>query len=424
MDKRLSFLDFKLDKTFRAFRYYNYRLYFSGQTISLIGTWMQRTALSWLVYRLTNSAFLLGAVGFLSSLPLFIVMPFAGVIIDKTNRYRIVLIAQILATIQAFFLWILVATHAIKIWQIIFLSLILGIINAFDIPARQAFVPELVEKKEDLVNVIALNSAIVNIARLIGPTTAGVLIGTVGEAVCFLINALSFLAVIGALLAMRLAPKIPQPSSGNLLKDFAEGLRYTFEFMAIRAIILLLAIISILGMSYTVLMPIIAKEILRGGPQTLGILMGSVGIGALLGALFVANQKSAWGLENIIPLAAGIFSISLVLIGFTRSLSWALILMIFSGLGMMVQMSSSNTIVQTIVDDKIRGRVMSFYMLAFLGTTPIGSLFAGSVAQKINAPNTIILSGVLSLISVLVFIRYLTEIRQQIHSALTKLKSE
>ncbi|MDW7987384.1 MAG: MFS transporter [candidate division WOR-3 bacterium] len=409
-------------KSFRAFKYYNYRLYFSGQTISLIGTWMQRIAMSWLIYRLTNSPFLLGFLGFLNSLPLLIVMPFAGVVVDKLNRYQIVLWAQILAALQAFILWFLVINTSVKIWQIIVLGLFLGVVNAFDMPARQAFVPELILKKDDLISAIALNSAIVNIARLIGPTLAGILISAFGEATCFLVNALSYLAVIIALLAMKLPPKLEKPTKTNWITDFAQGFKYTFNFMPIRAIILLLAIVSIMGMSYTVLMPIFAKEILQGGPKTLGLLMGAVGIGALIGVGFVAQRKNAWGLERIIPLAAIIFSISLIIFAFSRILVLSLVLMVFSGLGMMIQMSCSNTLVQTIVDDKIRGRVMSFYMLAFLGTTPIGSLLTGSLARYLGASNTVMLSGVISLISALIFIKALPEIKKLIQPIFVKME--
>ncbi len=407
-----------LNNTFRAFRYYNYRLYFSGQTVSLVGTWMQRIAMSWLIYRLTNSAFLLGFLGFLSSLPLLVVMPFAGVIVDKSSRYQIVLWAQILSALQAFVLWILVVLTRIKIWQLIALSLFLGIVNAFDMPARQAFVPELILNKDDLISAIALNSAIVNIARLIGPTLAGVLISAFGEATCFLINAISYLAVIGALLAMKLQNKVIKAERPNLLKDLAEGFNYTFRFMPIRAIILLLGIISIMGMSYAVLMPIFAKEVLGGGPKTLGILMGAVGVGALLGVGIVAQRKNARGLEDIIPVAAIVLGLSLIAFAFSKNLYLSLILMVFTGLGMMVQMSCSNTLVQTIVDDKIRGRVMSFYMLAFMGTTPLGSLLAGSLAHRLGAPTTVIIAGGISLLSAFWFIQNLPRIRKLIQATL------
>ncbi|MEO0072870.1 MAG: MFS transporter [candidate division WOR-3 bacterium] len=407
-----------LNNTFRAFRYYNYRLYFSGQTVSLAGTWMQRIAMSWLIYRLTNSAFLLGFLGFLSSLPLLVVMPFAGVIVDKSSRYQIVLWAQILSALQAFVLWILVVLTRIKIWQLIALSLFLGIVNAFDMPARQAFVPELILNKDDLISAIALNSAIVNIARLIGPTLAGVLISAFGEATCFLINAISYMAVIGALLAMKLQNKVIKAERPNLLKDLAEGFNYTFRFMPIRAIILLLGIISIMGMSYAVLMPIFAKEVLGGGPKTLGLLMGAVGVGALLGVGIVAQRKNARGLEDIIPVAAIVLGLSLIAFAFSKNLYLSLILMVFTGLGMMVQMSCSNTLVQTIVDDKIRGRVMSFYMLAFMGTTPLGSLLAGSLAHRLGAPTTVIIAGGISLLSAFWFIQNLPRIRKLIQATL------
>lgn len=410
-----------LKHTFRAFKYRNYQLYFGGQGISLIGTWMQRIAMSWLVYRLTNSTFLLGLVGFLSAIPMFIITPFAGVIVDRISRYKIILWMQILATIQALMLWFLIITNWIQIWHIIVLSIILGIINAFDTPARQSFVIEIVEKKEDLGNAIALNSTMFNGARLIGPPLAGIIIASAGEGMCFLINGLTFFAVIIGLLLMKINERKNELPQSDIFKDLKQGFEYTFSFLPIRAIILLLALISIMGMPYVVLMPVFAKEILHGGPQTLGFLMGVAGVGAIIGALYLASRKSVVGLGKLIPISAMIFGLGIITFSFSRIFLFSAFVMLFIGFGMMVQMASSNTVVQTIIDDDKRGRVMAFYVTAFLGTTPFGSLLAGSIASKIGAPYTLLISGVTCILGALMFLRKLPEIRKLTHPIYTKM---
>ncbi|MFH1221359.1 MAG: MFS transporter [Candidatus Eisenbacteria bacterium] len=380
--------------TLRTLSSRNYRLFFTGQGVSLIGTWMQRIAMSWLVYRLTDSVFLLGMVGFLGQIPTFLLGPFAGVLADRLNRHRIIVVTQILSMLQALALAVLVMTGAVQVWHIIVLSIFLGLVNALDMPTRQAFVVEMIEKREDLVNAIALNSAIFNGARLIGPSIAGILIATVGEGVCFLLNGLSYIAVIAALLAMRLRKREIERRSENMLHEIREGFTYALGLAPIRSVLLLLGLVSVVGMPYTVLMPVFARDILHGGPHTLGFLMAATGCGALVGAIYLASRRSVLGVEKNIPVAAGIFGVGLVGFSLSRALPVSLALMLVTGFGMMVQMASSNTLLQTVVDDNKRGRVMSFYNMAFMGMAPFGSLLAGSVARKIGAPYTLLIGGV------------------------------
>ncbi|HPG39613.1 MAG TPA: MFS transporter [bacterium] len=382
-----------LRNIFRSLQYRNYRLFFAGQSVSLIGTWMQRIAMPWLVYRLTDSAFILGVVGFAGQIPTFLLAPVAGVLTDRWNRYHILLITQVLAMIQALILAFLYFTGVIQVWHVVTLSIVLGCVNAFDVPARQSLVVEMIDKKEDLGNAIALNSSLVNGARLLGPSIAGVLIASLGEGICFLLNGVSYIFVITSLLFMKMSKKAPIIKKADVLKELKEGFTYTFGFMPIKSIILLLALISLMGMSYVVLMPVFAKEILHGGPHTFGLLMGASGIGALLGALYLASRKSVLGLGGLIPLAAAVFGLGLAAFSFSRYFTLSLILMVMAGLGMMLQMASSNTILQTIVDDDKRGRVMSFYTMAFMGTAPFGSLLAGSLASLVGAPTALLIGG-------------------------------
>ena len=380
-------------ETFRSLKHKNYRLFFGGQSISLIGTWIQRIATPWLVYDLTNSVFLLGLVGFIGQIPTFLLAPFAGVLSDRWNRYRIMIITQVLAMLQACILTWLVATGTIRVWHIIVLSGFLGCINAFNVPARQSFVLEMVENKEDLGNAIALNSSMVNGARLLGPSIAGMLIAATGEGICFFLNALSYLFVIWSLLLMKIPPRAGNGSRKSLFTELTEGVAYTFGFAPIRNIILLLALISLMGMPYAVLMPVFAREILSGGSHTFGFLMGASGLGALTGALYLASRKNNRGIERIIPLAAGIFGFGLVTFSFSRYYPLSLLLMVVTGIGMMLQMATSNTVLQIIVDDGRRGRVMGFYTMAIMGTAPFGSLLAGSLAKIMGAPHTLLIGG-------------------------------
>ena len=402
-----------LRTTFRSLQYRNYRLFFSGQSISLIGTWIQRIATPWLVYDLTKSVFLLGLVGFIGQIPIFLISPFAGVFSDRWNRYHILVATQVLAMGQAVILSWLVLTNSIEIWHIILLSGFLGCINAFDVPARQSFLIQMVDKKEDLSNAIALNSSMVNGARLLGPSLAGMLIAATGEGICFLLNALSYIFVIWSLLLMKVS--VTRHDKGkSILMELQEGVAYTFGFAPIRDIILLLTLASIMGMSYIVLMPVFAKEILMGEANTFGFLMGASGLGALIGAFYLASRKSVAGLEKIIPLAAGCFGAGLILLSLTRAFALSLLLMVVTGLGMMLSMASSNTVLQNIVKDDMRGRVMSFFTMAIMGTAPFGSLLAGSVAKHIGVPETIMIGGGFCIIGALLFGMKLGAISQAI----------
>ena len=399
----------------RAFRYRNYRLFFTGQGISLIGTWMQRIALSWLVYRLTNSAFLLGVVGFAGQIPASILAPLGGVLADRLNRQRFLILLQTLAMIQAFILAFLVLTHTIAFWHILSLSILLGLINAFDIPTRQSFVIEMVEKKEDLGNAIALNSSMFNGARLIGPSVAGILIAAVGEGLCFLINAISFLSVIIALMAMKIKPKEKIIHQSHVLKGLKEGFSYAFGFEPIRTILLLISLVSLIGTFYAVLMPIFANDILHGGSYALGFLMAGAGIGALIGAIYLASRKTSVGLAKMIAIAAAVLGFGQILFSFSKFFWLSMMMILIVGFGLMVQMASCNTVLQTIVDDDKRGRVMSLYAMAFMGMAPFGSLIAGGLANRIGAPNTLMIGGFCCIIGAILFARRLPTLNKMVH---------
>jgi MFS family permease len=406
---------------FRSLQYRNYRLFFSGQSISLIGTWIQRIATPWLVYHLTGSAFLLGVVGFAGQIPTFLLSPFAGVLTDRWNKYYILLFTQVAAMLQALVLAFLYLNGSIEVWHIIVLSVFLGLINSFDVPARQSLVIHMVDKKEDLGNAIALNSSMVNGARLIGPSIAGLLIAFTSEGVCFLINGISYLFVILFLLMMKINLPVEKKKKGHVMKELKEGFNYTFGSVPIKYMILLLALVSLMGMPYTVLMPVISKEVLHGGSHTFGFLMGASGMGALTGALYLASRKSVLGLGRIIPIAAGVFGLGLAAFSFSKIFWLSLPLMVIIGLGMMLQMASSNTILQTIVDDDKRGRVMSFFTMAFMGTAPFGSLMAGSLAKSIGVQNTVLIGGITCILGALLFARKLPVIRKAIHPIYVRL---
>ena len=406
---------------FRSLRYRNYRLFFAGQSISLIGTWMQRLAMPWLVYHMTGSAFLLGAVSFAGQIPSFLLSPLAGVLTDRLNRYRVLLVSQILSMIQAFILAWLSLSGSIQIWQIVALSIFLGCINAFDVPSRHSFVIDMLENKEDLGNAIALNSLMFNGARLIGPSIAGLILASAGEGICFLINALSFIFVVASLLMMKLRVKEINHGPSIMLRDLREGLRYTFGFPPIKHLILLLGLVSLMGMSYSVLMPVFAKEILHGESHTYGFLMGAAGFGALLGALFLASRKTVLTLGRTVPGAAILFGTGLMLMSFSKSFVLSLVLMMFIGLGMMMQAASSNTILQTITDDDKRGRVMSFYTMAVMGTAPFGSLLAGTMAKVIGTPLTMLSGGIATIIGGLFFLRKLPGLQTMVHPIYVKM---
>jgi MFS family permease len=412
--------DNNINTIFRSLKYRNYRLFFYGQSLSLIGTWMQRLAIGWLVYRLTDSALWLGVVSFAGQIPCFFLTPFGGVAADRYNRQKLLITTQSLAMVQALILALLVLTNYIAVWHLIILNIFLGIIYSFDMPARQAFVVEMVEKREDLGNAIALNSSMVNVARLLGPSVAGLLVALAGEGVCFLVNSISYFAVIVSLFMMRVNPVKAGLEKATAWQQIKGGIRYAFGFAPIKYIILLLAVVSITGMPYVVLMPIFAKDILHGGPRTLGFLMGASGVGALSGAGYLARRKNVLGLGKIIALAAGLFGVGIV--GFSQSaLIWiSMTFVLLTGLGMMILMASANTILQTIVEDDMRGRVMSFYAVAFLGVAPFGSLLAGSLAHRIGAPYTLLLGGLSCILGSILFAIKLPLLRKIAHPIYVK----
>jgi MFS family permease len=378
---------------FTSLRSRNYRYYFIGQGISLIGTWMQNIALSWLVYRLTGSVFLLGLIGFISQIPTFFLAPFSGVLTDRYNRLWILRFSQMFFMVQASVMAILVLFNLIAVWHIVVLSIIFGIITAFDAPARQSLVIDLIDNPDDLGNAIALNSAIFNSARLIGPAIAGIAIAVVGEGVCFLLNAVSFGAVILALFRIKIPVKQKITQRSNFKESFSEGFHYTFKSVPIRTLIILLALLSLVGLSYIVLLPAYAKEILHGSSDTLGFLMSALGAGALTGALYMASRKTVLGLGKIISVNTCALGLAIVLASFSRDIHISLIAFYFGGLTMILSLSSINTMLQTIAEEDKRGRVMSFYAMALMGTSPIGNLLAGTIASKISIPFAILISG-------------------------------
>jgi len=398
----------------RALRHRNYRLFFGGQGISLVGTWMTRVATGWLVYRLTDSAFLLGLVSFAGQIPILLLGPFAGVWVDRWNRHRVLVVTQVLSMLQSFVLAALALTKVITVHEVIALNLFQGIINAFDMPARQAFVIEMVEDPDDLANAIALNSSLVNAARLVGPSVAGLLIAAVGEGWCFLIDGISYMAVIASLLAMVVTAQESPSDQLSVMEELREGWNYVSTSHPIRSILLLLALVSLVGMPYTTLMPIFAGKILHGGAHTLGFLMAASGVGALGGAVRLAARRTVLGLGRVIPMTAGAFGAGLIAFAASRQLWLSLLLLVVTGFGFMQQMAASNTILQTIVEDKKRGRVMSFYSMAFQGLAPFGSLIAGATASRIGAPYTLMIGGATCVAGAALFASQLGRIREAI----------
>ena len=382
---------------------------------------MQRIAMPWLVYHITGSVFLLGIVGFAGQIPTFILAPVAGVLTDRWNRYYVLIVSQVVAMLQAFVLTWLYYAGTIEVWHIVFLSVILGCFNAFDVPSRQSFIVDLVEKKEDLGNAIALNSLMFNGARLIGPSVAGVLLASAGEGICFLANAISYLFVIASLLFMKVPPRRKMKSNTHILKDMQEGFNYAFGFAPIKHLILLLGLVSLMTMPYNVLMPVFAKEILHGGSHTFGFLMGAAGFGALLGGLYLASRTTILRLGRLVPVAAVISGVGLIAFSLSRYFLLSMLWMIIAGLGMMLHTASSNTILQTIVDEDKRGRVMSIYAMAIMGTSPFGSLIAGGLAKIIGAPYTIMAGGVACIAGALLFFRKLPELKNIVRPIYVKM---
>jgi len=377
----------------RALRHRNFRLFFGGQTISLVGTWMTRIATAWLVYRLTKSALLLGTVSFAGQIPTFLFAPFAGVVVDRVNRRQVLLWTQTLAMVQSLALAWLTLSHRITIGEILTLSAFQGLINSFDMPGRQAFMVQMVEDRADLSNAIAINSSMVNVARLVGPSLAGLVIAASSEGWCFLIDGVSYIAVIISLLLMRVHVVAARRMAAGMIEQLREGWSYVSSFTPVRTILLLFALVSLMGMPYMVLMPVFAGKVLGGGPHTLGFLMGAAGAGALISALSLVLRRSVRGLTKMIPISAMVFGASLVAFGFSRWVWLSLILMLFTGFGMLQGLTASNTIIQTLVPEDKRGRVMSYYTAAFVGMAPFGSLFAGSMANWIGAPRTVTVTG-------------------------------
>jgi len=400
-----------LSHAWRAMRHRNFRLFFGGQSISLIGTWMTRVATSWLVYRLTKSALLLGTVGFAGQIPTFLLAPLAGVIVDRIDRRKVLVWTQTLAMVQSLLLAWLTLSHRITITEILFLSAMQGVINAFDMPGRQSFMVRMVEGRADLSNAIAINSSMVNVARLVGPSLAGMLIAATNEGWCFLVDGVSYIAVIASLLMMRIShDKIAQAGT-TMVEQLREGWKYVAASLPIRNILLLFGLLSLMGWPFMVLMPIFAAQVLHGGPHTLGFLMGAVGVGSLVSALMMVLRRSVRGLLKMIPIGAAAFGVGLILFGMSKSLWLSLPMMLLTGFGMMQGLTTSNTILQTLVDDKMRGRVMSYYTMAFVGMAPFGSLLAGGLAHLIGAPATVIVSGIACIVGGLVFWSRMSAIR-------------
>ena len=398
----------------RALGSRNYRLFFCGQIVSLVGTWMQHVAMSWLVYRLTGSGSLLGLVAATGQISIFLLTPFTGVFVDRVHRRNLLIATQILCAFQASLLAFLTLSGHIQVWHLILLSLFLGTVNAFDMPARHSFVVEMVEDKRDLGNAIALNSAMFNTARLVGPSIAGYLVYKIGEGFCFLINALSFLAIIFTLTTMNIPKKKLEIEHPPVFHGLREGYRYAFGFRPILYLLILMALIGLMGMPYMVLMPVFARDVLHGGPQTFGFLMGASGTGALIGALYLAARKSVLGLAKLNVVATAMFGAGIIAFSFSRSLPLSLFLLFFTGIGMILHMASSNTMLQTIVDEDKRGRIMSYMSMCTMGMAPFGSQLAGSLSDVIGAPYTLIINGLACIAGSLFFYSRLSVIKKTI----------
>ena len=396
----------------RALRHRNFRLFFAGQGISLIGTWMTRLATSWLLWRLTHSVEMLGLLGFASQLPTFLFAPVAGVWVDRLNRHRLLVVAQILAMVQSFALAALVLSGTIVVWEIFALQVVQGLVNAFEMPTRQSLLVGLIDDRVDLPNAVALNSSMVNAARLIGPSAAGLIIAWVGEGWCFFADGVSYIAVIVSLLFMRVALRPGTGKGKRVFHELSDGLRYAFDFTPIRAILLLLALLGLVGIPYRVLMPVIATQTLHGDAHTLGFLMGAMGIGALIGALFLASRTTVLGLGRMLPFAAATFGASLIIVGLSHWYLLSLLVMIVTGFGFMVQLAASNTLIQTLVREEMRGRVMALYTSAFMGMATFGSLLAGATAGAIGAPQTLMIGGLVCILGAVVFAYKLPVIRE------------
>ena len=387
----------------RALRHRNFKLYFTGQGISIIGTWMTRMATTWLVYRLTHSALLLGVVGFVGLIPTFVLAPFAGVWIERLDRRRLLVWTQAAAATQSLTLAALTLAGVVTFWEVLVLAVFQGLVNAFDAPLRQIFLGQMVDDREDLGNAIAISSSLANGARLIGPAIAGLVIAAWGEGGCFLLDGLSYLAVITSLLMMRIQPPANQPNKARMLEQMREGWQYVSGFRPVRAILLLLALLALMGFPYSILLPVFAGQVLHGGPATLGWLTAASGIGALGSGLSLTLRTSTKGLARMLQISAAALGCGLILFGLAQALWLSMALMVLVGFGMMQVFAVSNTLVQTLVPEDKKGRVMSYFFMALFGAAPFGSLLAGALAHRIGAPHTVIVTGAFCLAGALWF---------------------
>ncbi len=393
--------------TFRAFKSRNYRLFFTGQSISLIGTWMQKTAVSWVIYTLTHSTLMLGVTLFCSQFPSFLFSLIGGVVSDRYNRYRVLLTTQVASMLQALLLAVLILLKHYEVWEILALSVMLGIINAFDVPARQSLVYEMVEDKADLPNALALNSSMVNLSRLIGPAIAGLVLEYMGDGVCFLLNALSFVAVIGSLLLMRLPRYIKKPHPKNVFGELKEGFSYIKRTPSIAFVLVMLALISLMVLPFSTLIPYYARDVFKGTATTFGIIDSFIGLGAFSGAIFLASLKPRTNLKKILFINTLVFGAGLVLFSHERNYPLALLFVTIAGFGMMSQITVSNTLIQTTVAQNMRGRVISFYAMAFFGMQPLGGLLVGAISKWVGTTDTLMGEGIAALFIGLLHWRYL-----------------
>jgi len=392
----------QLPAAFRSLKHRNFRLFFSGQLVSLVGTWMQSIAEAWLIYRLTGSSVLLGLLGFVSQIPIFLLSPIGGLAADRWPRQRVVISTQVASMTLGFTLAALTLTGRIRVWEIIVLATLLGVVNAFDVPARQSFLIEMVGR-EDLLNAIALNSTMFNGARVAGPAVAGLLVAQVGEGWCFFLNGVSYIAVIAGLLMMRLEKSLAAHDGSSPIEKLREGLRFVRHARPIRTLLLLLGLVSFTALPFSVLMPIFADRILHGGASAYGNLMGAVGLGATFGAFTLAMRQQLRGLGSLVAYSAIGLGRSLTFFGASRLYWFSMVALVLAGYAMMMQFTSANTLIQAMVPDQLRGRVMSLYSMMFIGMAPIGSLVAGKMAQHIGAPSTVALGGLASLVGGVVF---------------------
>jgi len=404
----------KVGFAFRALKSPNFKLFFYGQIVSLLGTFIQNLALGWLIYRLTDSPFLLGVIGFAGQIPSLVLTPFAGVFADRLNRRKVLITTQTISMGMAFLLTFLFFTDRIEIWHIIAISIVNGMSLAFDTPFRHAFLVEMVGNKDLLPNAIALNSTLINSARFVGPTVGGFLIAWFGEGYCFLINGVSFLAVIGSLMAMKVIPLNKGKHRGSIMFEMVEGFKYSFNFKPIRYLILFVVAMGFFGLPFQVFLPVFAKDILHGDSQMLGYLTGSMGAGALLGAFYLASQKGVSGIPKSILYTSFAASFGLIAFSLSNNPILSIILIFFTGFGMIAQFAATNTLLQHIVDDDKRGRVVALYGMSFMGITPLGSLLLGSVSPWAGVQITLVASGVFCLLAALIYAKRLPIIRKEV----------